>query len=84
VILFRSFLPSSLPGIAVRRTASLRSAYDPAIHAASPLAQLVGFDSLRVGMDHRVKPGGDGGCCRQPHRAFPPPRGRINAANLDG
>jgi hypothetical protein len=32
---------------------------DPAIHAASPLVQMVSFDSLRVSMDHRVKPGGD-------------------------
>jgi len=41
---------SSCAGIAVRRTASLRSAYDPRIHV---------FLSAQQDVDGRVKPGHD-------------------------
>jgi hypothetical protein len=41
-----------LPGIAVRRTASLPLAYDPPIHQSSR-------EAFPKEMDHRVKPGDD-------------------------
>ena len=43
---------------------------DPAIHAAGPLPKMVGFELRRVGMDHRVKPGGD----EEKALLHPPPR----------
>ena len=50
------FFTSSLPGIAVRRTASLRSPM-----TRQSMARCRSFVSPFVSMDHRVKPGGDEG-----------------------
>src|SRR5258707_11040420 len=48
-------LPSSLPGIAVRRTASLPLAYDPAIHPSSRNPDLMDA-RIKSGHDSRVPP----------------------------
>ena len=59
IFLLLSFFPSSLPDIAVRRTASFHSSM-PAIHAEATLANAsTGICLLQFSMDHRIKSGGD-------------------------
>ena len=62
----------SWPGIAVRRTASLPLAYDPAIH---PFAKSHG----EKWMDPRVKPGGDGETTLRQIPFIPSPKTRSGS-----